>query len=169
MRTVFRKVRPFNQFGLVGTRDVKVQSIGILNINQVFTLLYLRCLGYVVYKVTDSELIQGCNLERPFICFGDNILEIREADMGAASAMAMAAYFQHGKMAQVVPFCLDTMHVIKWQGYWRAGFIHVFKKFCKRVCTGIRLSAESNHLDWFKGQKEGPIRIFLDVILVLEK
>ena len=72
LRTVFRKVRPFNQFGLVGTRNVKVQSIEILEHQPVFTLLYLRCLEYVVYKVTDSELIQGCNFERPFICFGDS-------------------------------------------------------------------------------------------------
>ena len=95
--------------------------------------------------------------------------EVREADKGAASARAMAAYIQHGNLAQVVPLLPRQNACNKWQRIFGARVLYTFAKVLQRVCTGIRLSAESNHLDWFKGQKEGPIRIFLDVILVLEK
>ena len=58
--------------------------------------------------------------------------EVREADKGAASARAMAAYIQHGNLAQVVPLLPRQNACNKWQGYWRAGFIHVFKKVLQK-------------------------------------
>ena len=63
--------------------------------------------------------------------------EVREADMGAASARAMAAYIQHGNLAQVVPLLPRQNACNKWQGYWRAGLIHVFKSSAKEFVQGF--------------------------------
>ena len=71
--------------------------------------------------------------------------EVREADKGAASARAMAAYIQHGNLAQVVPLLPRQNACNKWQRILARGSYTRLQKFCKRVCTGIRLSAESNH------------------------
>ena len=58
--------------------------------------------------------------------------EVREADKGAASARAMAAYIQHGNLAQVVPLLPRQNACNKWQRIFGARVLYTFAKVLQK-------------------------------------
>ena len=58
--------------------------------------------------------------------------EVREADKGAASARAMAAYIQHGNLAQVVPLLPRQNACNKWQKDIGARVLYTFAKVLQK-------------------------------------